>query len=233
MGYTHYWYRPKEIRPEVFKKIVDDFKKLLPIFKMLDVQLAGPLGEGEPIINYEEVSFNGNHNCGHPKIGLGIAWPDDNVRPGVAISAEGAISGSWFAGALLNQRTCGGDCSHETFSFPRRLDEKEKPLGEVLFYDEGGNPIYTEKEKVGKYFDFCKTAFKPYDLAVNAFLIIAKHYLGRDLIVESDGDIPQWIDAIELCQSNLGYGRDFVLGVPNQEEWKEERKIQETLDPYL
>ncbi len=32
MGYTHYWYRDKEIKPGTYRAIVDDFRKLLSIF---------------------------------------------------------------------------------------------------------------------------------------------------------------------------------------------------------
>jgi len=46
--YTHYQYKPKEIPPEIFKKIVDGFKKLLPAFKILDIQLANGVGGASP-----------------------------------------------------------------------------------------------------------------------------------------------------------------------------------------
>jgi len=36
MGYTHYWYRDKEIDRDTFTKIADDFRKLLPIFARSD-----------------------------------------------------------------------------------------------------------------------------------------------------------------------------------------------------
>jgi hypothetical protein len=62
---------------------------------------------------------------------------------------------------------------------------------------------------VGKYFGFCKTAFKPYDWAVTAFLIIAKHYLGDRILVHSDGTSANWHDARLICQIELGYGMEF------------------------
>ena len=194
MGYTHYWYRPKVIPPGVYSQIVRDFRRILPTLEKCGVRLAGGLGEGEPQIDEEEVWFNGAKNCGHPKDDFSIAWPSRDAQ-GIAAPGEDVKVGTWFAGVELQKRSCDGDCSHETFVFPRVLKphEWEKP------------------RKNGLYFDFCKTAFKPYDLAVTAFLVIAKHYLGDSLIVHSDGDEPHWQDARWLCQLELGYGLEFRL----------------------
>ena len=59
--------------------------------------------------------------------------------------------------------------------------------------------------------DFCKTAQRPYDLAVTTFLIIAKHHLGDAITVSSDGDNDKWNEAKTLCQEILGYGQQFAL----------------------
>jgi len=56
-----------------------------------------------------------------------------------------------------------------------------------------------------------KTANLSYDLAVMAFLIIAKHYLDGHIIVQSDGEPKDWNGGRELCQKMLGYGNDFKL----------------------
>jgi len=116
----------------------------------------------------------------------------------VAPDPRQAVVGSWFAGVVLNQRTCDGDCSYETFYFPRVLPERYAP-------------VCHDRRHVGKYFQSCKTAFRPYDLAVTAFLIIAKHHLGERMLVKSDGTIAHWMDAVKLCQNVLGYGFDFEL----------------------
>lgn len=148
MGYTHYWYREKEIHAEVFAAIAHDFRTLCSALERNGVRLAGGSGDGEPVINLDEVCFNGL-----------------------------------------------GDDSHETFYFPRILD-----------LDSWSRP-----EKADRYFEFCKTARKSYDLAVTAFLIMAKHYLGDSIIVRSDGDIDEWQKAIKLCFQVLGYGLAFQL----------------------
>jgi len=196
VGYTHYWDRlGKEIEKKKFAAIVADFKRLLPLFNVLDVQLANGTGTGEPVIDDQEVSFNGNRCCGHPKNkSIVIPWPSENPKFGVARNGSQAVCNIWFAGVVLNQRTCDGDCSYETFYFPRVIPEQ------CLL------------AKNGYYFDCCKTGFRPYDLAVQVFLVVAKHHLGKTMIVKSDGDARLWLDAAKLCENVLGYGFDFVLG---------------------
>jgi len=61
------------------------------------------------------------------------------------------------------------------------------------------------------YFECCKTAFRPYDLAVISFLIIAKHYLKNNIIVSSDGEDCHWFDGKMLCQMILGYGLEYTI----------------------
>jgi hypothetical protein len=211
MGYTHYWSREREIKPDTYKKIVSDFKTVMPGFKWLGIPLAGPLGKGKPIITENDVRFNGLEACGHGHRDLGITWPAATVKNGAAPSTELAVVGSWFAGAELNQRTCDGDCSHETFSFPRSLPSSERPLGRISYYEANGTPVYRDSKEIGRFFQFCKTAYKPYDLAVTVFLVIAKHYLGERLLVSSDGEIQHWTEAVGICNRAFGYGDDFKL----------------------
>jgi hypothetical protein len=194
MGYTHYWRRGKTIPKTKMKAIVGDFKKVLPeLNKVID--LAGGDGKGKPTIDYDLVSFNGRKDCNHPIKELWITWPGKNAS-GVAKPDEDAKEGYWFGGAQLSKRTCGGDCSHETCFFPRVM--------EIQGWQE---------QKEGLYSEFCKTAFKPYDLAVISFLIIAKHHLNGKLVVSSDGTDEHWLDGKQLCQAVLGYGLDFQLRV--------------------
>ncbi len=209
MGYTHYWYRQKNINSETYHAIVDDFRKLIPVFDRASVRLCDGMGEHELIVDYDNVLFNGDAHCGHPENkALVIPWPSEKAS-GLQVGGD-AISGRWYAGAEVEKRCCNGDCSYETFNFPRVITEAE-PVGKICYYDQSGKPVYNEKAKVGKYFEFCKTAFRPYDWAVTAFLIIAKHHLGYKIIVKSDGELPQWQDAMLLCQLELDYGMDFKL----------------------
>ena len=64
---------------------------------------------------------------------------------------------------------------------------------------------------IERHFDCCKTARKPYDLAVTAVLIAAKRHFGTDILVSSDGEGSEWDPARDLCQDALGYGNGFVL----------------------
>lgn len=55
-------------------------------------------------------------------------------------------------------------------------------------------------------FSFCKTAQKPYDIAVTTALIIAKKYFGDSIEIYGDGGVEGFQEAKNLCQSRLGYG---------------------------
>ena len=52
----------------------------------------------------------------------------------------------------------------------------------------------------GKYFNFCKTVFRPYGIVVTTFLRIAKHYLEDKIEVSSEGKDVHWFDGKMLCQ---------------------------------
>jgi len=247
MGYTHYFDAEPHLDPDRFKNVVLDFKKMLPVFQKLGIQLCH--WDGDPEIKLEVtnkvIAFNGNAKCGHEQRNLGITWPSDNangvdfayeqgaevpcktvvtmlnklgykdsniVQNGKIPSSEpdgkeslrandSDVSGSWFAGLQLKTRTCGGDCSHESFVLNKDFvpEEWQKPKAN------------------GKYFQFCKTAYKPYDLAVNCALIIAKHHLGDQIEVRSDGTLKQWSDSMQLCQNVSGYGNDFRFDEEEEE----------------
>lgn len=218
MGYTHYWRRVPKFDSNSFKLVVRDLNKAVKAMEGI-VDLADGCGEGKPIINNEKIVFNGREKCGHPQRNLGIAWPSSNAKGVSFVHKSGKTSkentiittltghqeelatgdsdtgGTWYAGLQLNQRTCGGHCSHETFLFPQEWKDI---------------PKYNEPEG-GKYFECTKTAYKPYDILVNIALIIADHYLGDDIDISSDGTLEQWEDAMEICQRLFGYGKDFQL----------------------
>lgn len=60
-------------------------------------------------------------------------------------------------------------------------------------------------------FDFCKTAHRPYDLAVTACLLILKYHLGNAIQVSTDGEGADWAAARELVQDELGYGAEYAI----------------------
>lgn len=60
-------------------------------------------------------------------------------------------------------------------------------------------------------YGFCKTAHKPYDLAVTACLLVLKHHLGATFRVGSDGVDADWSAAKALVQDELGYGAGYTI----------------------
>lgn len=194
MGYTHYWEREKTIDTAAFSAIGADLNKIILALDDAGVRLGNALGKDVPEITADFIGFNGLVNCGHVKnTEITIPWPSRKAA-GIGHNLT-AVEGDWLAGVTLQHRACNGDCSYESVWF-----ERDKKL-----------ESYDKPNERGLYFEFCKTAFRPYDLAVTAFLIIAKHYLGDRFVVTSDGEQAQWDDARRLCAEYLGYGASYVL----------------------
>ncbi len=192
MGYTHYYRRTvQHLDPVQFAAFSWDCERL---YSSTEIPLAGWDGTGDPLFAPDCVSFNGVEACGHQDRDLGIVWPsNDPGRGGIATKAP--QTGTWFAGAHVSARTCGGDCSHETF----RIERDWKPQAWQKDWRKDG------------IFSCCKTAYKPYDILVTACLIALKHSFPHVFTVTSDGTSHDWEDARRLCQHVLGYGAAFVL----------------------
>ena len=84
-----------------------------------------------------------------------------------------------------------GDEGHETFLIHKRFDN------DFPQFDDDGK----------RAFAFCKTAYKPYDLAVCCCLIIFKHWF-PDMKVCSDGTMEDWQTAIDRVKDVLG--KDYI-----------------------
>jgi hypothetical protein len=185
MGYNHYWRRPAEIELDAFTLIVADFQRCVLALDDLGVPLAGPMGDGLPKIDHNGITFNGVRDCGHPKNeAICIPFPSEDAS-GIGSSAD-AIVDSWFIGVQIRRRTCNGDCSYEPFFLERITEREERRPGERIF-------------------EHCKTAFRPYDLAVQCALLIAKHQLGDIFEVHSGGSDWHWNDARRVCYLHLDY----------------------------
>jgi len=61
-------------------------------------------------------------------------------------------------------------------------------------------------------FEFCKTARKPYDMAVQVCLLIAKYHFKNEFEVSSDGDMEDWEEAILLCEKHFKHPFKFEFG---------------------
>jgi hypothetical protein len=61
------------------------------------------------------------------------------------------------------------------------------------------------KVESGESFDFCKTARKPYDLAVCLVYMILKRHAPKSVKISSDGDWEQeWVEARKVYKELFG-----------------------------
>lgn len=91
----------------------------------------------------------------------------------------------------------GGGFDHETFSIYRVVDEQERERARNLGRKD--------------FFEFCKTARKPYDLLVQAVLILYKHHFGSHVRVSSDGCFGDWVEAYVFVENVMGFTPVFSL----------------------
>lgn len=181
------------ISPDIFHSIAHDFNCVASSLREHGVPLASWDGTGYPQITDETIAFNGLEHCGHqPNSDIIIPWPSPSAC-GVAESDDAQI-GCWSAGVELTARTCDGSCAYETMRLDRVV-QHARP-------DESNPNNVTS---------FCKTAFRSYDIAVTALLIIAKHYLGDDIQIATDGEDANWLDGKLVCAMTLGYGLEYKI----------------------
>lgn len=76
-----------------------------------------------------------------------------------------------------------------------------------------GIPTQPEYRKDSSdYFEFCKTAAKPYDAVVTAILIRAKVIYGSCVSVRSDGDWQEWLAGRVIYEAVFGEPAPNPLG---------------------
>ena len=84
----------------------------------------------------------------------------------------------------------GDDDSCETFHVPQHIESSQ----------------YQEPNEQGRYIDFCKTNYRPYDIVVQCCLLVFQHHFPDDeFVISSDGGESEWKDAHDMCESTLGY----------------------------
>jgi hypothetical protein len=210
MGYTHYWRRPKNLDFVKFKQFALDCKKILNYSENeLGIKLGDMSGAPgtRPEIKATIISFNGSdeQDAGNwtTTEQISIPWPSSNasLTDEIADPSGSKTSGNWAAGTLVSQRvaplnnlTGKGSGSYESVFIPRNI----KPES------------YQKADENGNYFECCKTAYRPYDLAVTAVLIALKHHF-PEVQIRSDGEVKDWLDGQFLCNNILGYGMDFSI----------------------
>ena len=192
MGYSHYWYWGNRVPKSKMAAVAADLQILRPrLEREMGVRLAGVQGKGEAEITDKRIRFNGPADCGHPRDdGVVIPWPSARAK-GVQDESGAAKAGYWPFGTLLSARSCDGNCSSQTFL----LDPREG----MRFDNCQG------------LFNSCMTRYAPYDLAVTACLLVAKHHFGTHIRVETNGESKDWADASRIISEELGYGREAVV----------------------
>jgi hypothetical protein len=220
MAYQHFWSNIRHIPEAKFALMISDFNLCLAPLQAMGVSLADGVGEGSPLIGPEAVRFNGLWHCGHIKNeAIKVPIPADDAA-GVGSSLDAIVEPYGYRersipddpdshlGVIVRHRCCNGTCSFETFEVER--DDSGEPFtpppsgwpdrseaDEALMHDR--DPNWTGGS--------CKTAYRPYDLAVQCFLVIAKHHLREKFMVRSDGLDLHWHEAYDLCHEVLGYPR--------------------------
>jgi hypothetical protein len=192
VNYAHYWRRSPELDRAAFTNAVEDTKLIFAKAKELGIHLAGPIGQGHPDATDFAIAFNGSKECGHRYMDLGKPWPSKTAE-GVEATPT-PISGPWFSGAMLETRVCGGCCAGGSFIVDRNF--LVRPWDQL---------------EQGRYFSYCETDFKPYDLIVTAILIRLKERLGDQIVISSDGLERGFEDAKKLCRELFGWASRFEL----------------------
>jgi hypothetical protein len=79
-----------------------------------------------------------------------------------------------------------------------------RDLAHETFYWAGIPEIREWRKDEPDYFDFCKTAYKPYDAVVTAILIRAKTIYGSCVSVSSDGNWSEWQAGRDMYEKVFG-----------------------------
>ncbi len=148
------------------------------------------------------VASNKTANYGGPSFRLRDALGGSGTRPHIAKASH---TNKNNPGALGFNGD--GEEGHESFCFDRVISPgahaQKKP--------------HPTKSTTNLYFDFCKTAQKPYDLMVCACLILARAHFGEDIQVLSDGEQQDWDHALDFVNDCCGYNLDIMFsdGIDN------------------
>jgi len=53
--------------------------------------------------------------------------------------------------------------------------------------------------------NYCKTNLRPYDTVVTALLVAVKHSYNEDVVINSDGDVDNWVAGLTLFEDATGF----------------------------
>lgn len=103
MGYSHFWYRPKELDVSRFRLFSDDVRKIINRVteeewqgKMQNIVIRGGNGEGRPEITDEIISFNGDRDNGLDSERFYISRIEKGDRSSIDKLVNGDKDGLYF-----------------------------------------------------------------------------------------------------------------------------------------
>ena len=131
------------------------------------------------------------------------------------IDKEGSIGGVWYEGKEVKIANWKGEKDTEACI----------NTASVSFNGEGDNShesfsIDNSSDDVMNGFSFCKTARKPYDIAVTACLIAFKKCFEYAVKISSDGDYKEWECGLKLY--NLSTEEPDLLLLADIDKWLKE-----------
>jgi len=74
--------------------------------------------------------------------------------------------------------------------------------------EDDGHETFLITSNGNDHFQFCKTAEKPYDLAVQCCLLIFHYYFKSDFTFSSDGGEEDWANAVKVVNEVFDYNID-------------------------
>ena len=177
MGYTHYYYMPKEV-VDGHWKATSGMGKSMQISKRgnkdaTDKEERDSIWSyfvNDTIDSFLKCYENYHKVFKHSRAKIEIIELERDHSP----APDGKWVDAWNRNYAYIHFNGVGDLAHESFTFPPKQNGYEK-----------------DEDKY--YFEFTKTNYKPYDQCVTAFLLIAKYFLQDDIILKSDGNTEDWI----------------------------------------
>lgn len=125
----------------------------------------------------------------------------------LALDAKAIISEAKNSGIVIGDKVGYGSPEFTEAYFSLNGDAKAGFDHETFHWE--ALPVQPEWQKEyqkggSEIFDFCKTAYKPYDAVVTAILIRAKVIYGNCVSIRSDGDWSDWQAGRDLYEKVFG-----------------------------
>tara|TARA_Y100000310_G_scaffold118012_1_gene116738 strand:+ start:916 stop:1515 length:600 start_codon:yes stop_codon:yes gene_type:complete len=180
MGYSHYYHVNSYYDKQSWDNLVKDVKKLL------EINCKG-----------SEYKMNSTDDS--------VCTLGDLIeRRSTGDSITSSVTGGYYRLDKDEISFNGvGENAHEQFQLYQRMPpdvfERHEELAKAHSRLTGLPQLRTP------FFEFTKTAHKPYDLVVCCCLLLAKKHLRDDIVVTSDGSWDEWQDAMKIIVNDFGY----------------------------